>query len=309
MLDSRASAVVILVEHQVKITPGFIDVIQQKIGGDYVPTTIPLGVQFSEKGCRYRIDNARPNHMGIERSRGERDPIELIPRFDEHVRTRIEIRSTFKSAFISIEESAKIQAKITGDFLSTIGKNTDSILIEMVFTRRDDESLMYLEILVETFHDPLCPKLQPVVTFKIDPIGERKYSGNQFALRIKEQANLRPRDDAADTQNSGPRGVAHIGAETTDTLSMDETHLGIKVLADVHICPLQHKSVIAATAEEHRGKGGQNALIKARLNRAAELGCQIACSQTLTMLKTSLGNLEHNGFEIVYKKQVFVWES
>ena len=65
----------------------------------------------------------------------------------------------------------------------------------------------------------------------------------------------------------------------------------------------------AGTAEEHRGKGGQNALIKERLNRAAELGCHIACSETLTMLETSLGNLERSGFETVYKKQVFVWES
>ena len=65
----------------------------------------------------------------------------------------------------------------------------------------------------------------------------------------------------------------------------------------------------AGTAEEHRGKGGQNALIRARLNRAAELGCRIACSETLTMLKTSLGNLERNGFKTIYKKQVFVWES
>ena len=65
----------------------------------------------------------------------------------------------------------------------------------------------------------------------------------------------------------------------------------------------------AGTAEEHRGKGGQNALITARLNRAAELGCQVACSETLAMLETSLGNLERNGFEIIYEKQVFVWES
>ena len=65
----------------------------------------------------------------------------------------------------------------------------------------------------------------------------------------------------------------------------------------------------AGTAEEHRGKGGQNALIKARLNRAAELGCQIACSETLTMLEASLGNLKRNGFEIIYNKQVFVCES
>ena len=64
----------------------------------------------------------------------------------------------------------------------------------------------------------------------------------------------------------------------------------------------------AATAEEHRGKGGQNVLIRARLNRAAELGCRIACSETLIMLKTSLGNLERNGFKIIYKKQVFIWE-
>ena len=65
----------------------------------------------------------------------------------------------------------------------------------------------------------------------------------------------------------------------------------------------------AGTAEEHRGKGGQNALIKARLDCAAELRCQIACSETLTMLKTSLGNLERNGFKTIYNKQVFVWES
>ena len=65
----------------------------------------------------------------------------------------------------------------------------------------------------------------------------------------------------------------------------------------------------ARTTEKHGGKGGQNALIKARLNCAAELGCQITCSETLTMLETSLGNLERNGFETVYKKLVFVWES
>ena len=65
----------------------------------------------------------------------------------------------------------------------------------------------------------------------------------------------------------------------------------------------------AGTAEEHRGKGGQNALIKARLNRAVELGCRVACSETLTMLETSLGNLKRNGLETIYKKQVFVWES
>ncbi|MDE3000610.1 MAG: GNAT family N-acetyltransferase [Gemmatimonadota bacterium] len=65
----------------------------------------------------------------------------------------------------------------------------------------------------------------------------------------------------------------------------------------------------AGTAEAHRGKGSQNALIRARLNRAAELGCRVACSETLAMLKTSLGNLERNGFEKAYYKKVYVWQS
>jgi len=64
----------------------------------------------------------------------------------------------------------------------------------------------------------------------------------------------------------------------------------------------------AGTAEAYRGKGGQNALIRARLNRAAQLGCRVACAETLKMLKTSLGNLERNGFETVYHKKVFVWD-
>ena len=65
----------------------------------------------------------------------------------------------------------------------------------------------------------------------------------------------------------------------------------------------------AGTAEAHRKKGGQNALIRARLNRAVQLGCRAACSETLAMLKTSLGNLERNGFETAYYKKVYVWDA
>lgn len=65
----------------------------------------------------------------------------------------------------------------------------------------------------------------------------------------------------------------------------------------------------AATAEAHRGKGGQNALIAARVNYAAEMGCRIVCGKTLAKLKTSFGNLQRNGFEVLYEKQVYVWEA
>lgn len=64
----------------------------------------------------------------------------------------------------------------------------------------------------------------------------------------------------------------------------------------------------AATAEQHQGKGGQNALIKTRLNHAQKLGCQMASSETLTALQTSLGNLKRNQFQEIYEKQVFVYQ-
>jgi hypothetical protein len=32
------------------------------------------------------------------------------------------------------------------------------------------------------------------------------------------------------------------------------------------------------------------------------------CSETLSLLKASLGNLKKNGFKVVYEKHVFVWE-
>ena len=63
-----------------------------------------------------------------------------------------------------------------------------------------------------------------------------------------------------------------------------------------------------ATAETHRGQGGQSALITARINRAVEKGCRWVCSETLYMLESSLRNLKRKGFEIAYEKKVLVWE-
>jgi GNAT superfamily N-acetyltransferase len=62
-----------------------------------------------------------------------------------------------------------------------------------------------------------------------------------------------------------------------------------------------------ATAEAFRGRGGQNALIGARITRTAELGCEWVASETLYSLQGSLRNLQRNGFEIVYEKKVFEW--
>lgn len=62
----------------------------------------------------------------------------------------------------------------------------------------------------------------------------------------------------------------------------------------------------AATAEAHRRRGGQSALIAARLRRAAELGCDSAVSETLSLLRSSLGNLRRHGFEVLYDKKIYL---
>lgn len=61
----------------------------------------------------------------------------------------------------------------------------------------------------------------------------------------------------------------------------------------------------AGTLESHRGRGAQSALIAARINRAAELGCDWVMSETVSVLKTSMANLERQGFEVVFWKKVF----
>ena len=59
-----------------------------------------------------------------------------------------------------------------------------------------------------------------------------------------------------------------------------------------------------AMAEDARGKGGQSALIVARVNLAVELGCEWVTGPTLYALESSLNNVQRKGFEIVYDREV-----
>jgi len=61
----------------------------------------------------------------------------------------------------------------------------------------------------------------------------------------------------------------------------------------------------AGTLRSYRERGAQSALIAARLARAEKLGCDWAMSETITMAKHSLSNLQRLGFEIVFWKKVF----
>jgi hypothetical protein len=73
----------------------------------------------------------------------------------------------------------------------------------------------------------------------------------------------------------------------------------LQVLDDVgHLC-------MAFTAEPDRRRGAQQALIARRIETATSLGCRMLVSETLSFLKSSLGNLRRAGFAPVYDKEVY----
>ena len=65
-----------------------------------------------------------------------------------------------------------------------------------------------------------------------------------------------------------------------------------------HLC-------MAFTAEPDRRRGAQQALIARRIEQATALGCRVLVSETLSFLKSSLGNLRRAGFAPVYGKEVY----
>jgi GNAT superfamily N-acetyltransferase len=65
----------------------------------------------------------------------------------------------------------------------------------------------------------------------------------------------------------------------------------------------------ARTAETHRKRGAQQALIAKRVERAEQIGCSTLVSETLTMLEHSLRNLQRAGFQDVYEKEVYEWNA
>jgi GNAT superfamily N-acetyltransferase len=65
----------------------------------------------------------------------------------------------------------------------------------------------------------------------------------------------------------------------------------------------------AATAESHRRRGAQQALIAKRIERAEQIGCSAMVSETLYMLEHSYRNLQRAGFAEVYEKEVYEWNA
>ena len=61
----------------------------------------------------------------------------------------------------------------------------------------------------------------------------------------------------------------------------------------------------AGTVASARRRGAQTALILRRIEDAQRLGCSLIVSQTLTMLRESLANLQKCGFREVYEQEVY----
>jgi GNAT superfamily N-acetyltransferase len=66
---------------------------------------------------------------------------------------------------------------------------------------------------------------------------------------------------------------------------------------------------MASTAESHRRRGAQQALIAKRIEKAEAVGCTIMVSETLYMLQHSYRNLQRAGFQEIYEKEVYEWNS
>ncbi len=64
----------------------------------------------------------------------------------------------------------------------------------------------------------------------------------------------------------------------------------------------------AGTITSQRGRGGQSALIAARVSRAAELGLRWCVSETNSAIPTSLNNLMNLGFVPALEWHVFRWD-
>lgn len=63
----------------------------------------------------------------------------------------------------------------------------------------------------------------------------------------------------------------------------------------------------ASTAEAYRARGAHSALIQARLNKAAQLGCTWTAAEAASLQETALANLEKQGFSVHFDCEVFAW--
>ena len=61
-----AAAIIDLVEDEVEVAAGAVDVVEQKVGGYHIAIAVPLGKQFSKESCGKGITHTRTENTRIE---------------------------------------------------------------------------------------------------------------------------------------------------------------------------------------------------------------------------------------------------
>ncbi|MFZ1989873.1 MAG: GNAT family N-acetyltransferase [Alphaproteobacteria bacterium] len=124
-------------------------------------------------------------------------------------------------------------------------------------------------------------------------------------LFIREMSALQPRDsERLSSLMAWPYYASTMGKPGfTHWIAFDAG----EPVAIASLACFEHVGYLATanTLESHRRRGAQSAFIVTRIAKARELGMKFIVSETLTMLKSSLGNLERAGLREIYEKQVF----
>jgi hypothetical protein len=103
-----------------------------------------------------------------------------------------------------------------------------------------------------------------------------------------------------------------VGLEYLRTLGAPGVHHfmafeGERPVASAALCAFEELGYLgmALTVEPFRRRGAQSALIAQRIKKTVEVGCKIVVSETLSIAKHSLGNLQKAGFEVAYENEVY----
>jgi GNAT superfamily N-acetyltransferase len=147
-----------------------------------------------------------------------------------------------------------------------------------------------------TGYPTLCRTVRSPVQFNTD-LEIREVSAEEIATA---------RDQLGDTmwpeyaRSAGQEGFFHY-------MAFD----GKRPVAIATLCIFEDLGYLmaAATAESHRRRGAQQALIANRIERAEQIGCSTLVSETLYMLEHSYRNLRRAGFEEVYEKEIYEWNA
>lgn len=142
----------------------------------------------------------------------------------------------------------------------------------------------------------------PVAPFPLEPKGP--------VVRPADLESVRHVLSDGGAQELSPTDITATILSSTDTqlfiAELDQEPVAVGAVSEHHgLAALSH----ASTRPGFRRRGAQTALIRARMNWAAERGCDTAFAETYAFLSSSFDNLERQGLRELYQRQIWRYES